>query len=247
MRRFCFQKGMKASRSLQQRRTFLCIIPEYCRSVRFNFGRFTEVVKPGLRLDLPFYHHHHVVSIAHQTVPLQQQEMVSRDNVSFVADALLQYQVEDPKKSLLNVKDCKTSLCNVAQLTIREFLSTMNIDDILHNREELSNNMKESMRDLETHWGVRVHRLQIRDIRIDETMRRALAKSAEAEQLRRAKIINAEADIATAEMYAKAAELLKDSNAMKLREMDLMTQVSREPGNTITFVPSALFEWFQKK
>jgi regulator of protease activity HflC (stomatin/prohibitin superfamily) len=223
----------------QCRRSFLCIIDENTRGVKLNFGKYRETLEPGIRLNIPILHEIYTVSLADRVQHLDKQSIISKDNVSFYIDSSIQYKVTDAKSVILNITDFKGALIEKTQMAIRQVLSSLEINEILHDMTSISDKIKLCMPNVENDWGIRIASIQIKDISFDESMKRAMAVKAEADRNAQAKIINAEADIKTAEMYSQAAKIYGENPiTMRLREFQLWNSVSKNPGSTIYVVPS---------
>jgi regulator of protease activity HflC (stomatin/prohibitin superfamily) len=234
--------------SRQQRRSFITIVQEYERGVRLRLGSFNSVVEPGIRLNIPIFHDLWKVDIRDRMVVLNKQEVITSDNVSCQVDAAFQYRVVDAKMAVLNTTNFSENLMSRTSLAIREILGQFSVDQILQERDRLSDTIRDKLSHLEEEWGVKVAMVQLNDIVFDDTMKRAMAKEAEAERTARAKIINAKADIETAKQYSEAADVYKENPiTMRLREMQLWQSVAREPGNFIAVVPSDILDMVKGK
>lgn len=179
---------------------------------------------------------------------INRQSLISKDNVSFYIDSSVQYKVVNAEKSILHVTDLDTMLLERCQMALRKVLSSLEINDILHDVEDTSLKIKNSVKNLENEWGIEIFNIQLRDISFDESMKRAMAVKAEADRNALAKMINAEADIKTAELYSKAAAVYAENPiSLRLREFQLWNSVSKNPNNTIYVVPSNLVDFFKNK
>lgn len=226
-----------------QKRTFFKIVPEYMRGIKMALGQFSENVSPGLNLNLPIYHRIILLDtrvIVH-TIPKMQ--VISSDNVTFEVDASIQYQVLDAKKAVLNVKDIDWAVSERCKMELRNALSSMTINDVLQKKAEISKMVLESMTKIQDEWGVNISTVQIRDIKFDESMMKAMSTVAEATRQAEAKIINAKSDIETAKQYAEAAKVYAENPmTVRLREFQLWNSVSKNPASTIFVVPSNLLD-----
>lgn len=230
----------------QNTRGFFTIIDQNERGIRLGFGKFKKVLEPGIRWNIPIYHTVWTVNVTHRVQDIPPQSLISKDNVSFSIDGSFQYQVVDPKKALLEVEDYRFALQERCKMQLRNDLSSMNIDDILHHREGISNRLIKKMEDIPKDWGIVISQINIRDISFEADMRRAMAAVAEADRNAKSKIINAEADVKTAEQYARAAEIYKENPVtMRLRELQVLSQVSKN-GNSTVFVPTSVMDSFKK-
>ena len=222
------------------------IVKAYQEGVWLAFGKYQNTKKPGFRLCIPFYHQTLVYDKRVFTVDLPKQKLVSTDNVTFHVDATLQYEISDVTKAALNVYGIDKSIQDRAQISIRNELSQVRIQDMLANRAEIGKKLVSSLHELIDEWGVHVHVLEPKNFEFDETMVRAMAKEAEAERSAKAKIIQANADIEVAEKYNEAAKFYKDDEvSMKLREINLVQSVAKEPSSKMIFVPTSFFQMFK--
>ena len=224
------------------------IVKAYEEGVWLAFGKYQSTKKSGFRLCIPFYHEALIYDKRIITVELPKQKLVSTDNVTFHVGATLQYQVNNPTKAALNVHELYVSIRDRAQISIRNELSAVEIQDMLANRAEIGRKLISSLSDLRDEWGVNVHVLEPSNFEFDETMVRAMAKEAEAARSAKAKIIQADADIEVAEKYQEAAKFYTDDEvSMKLREINLVQSVAKEPSNKMIFVPTSFFQMFNNK
>ena len=224
-------------------RGFFTIIPQYQRGVKLNFGKFVGVLEPGIRLNIPIYHSIYKADMRINTRDIEDQSMISSDNVTFYFDASVQYQIVDPKKALLGVGNLDASLVDRCKMQLRNVLSGMEVNDILNNREHVNTQLMCSMKDIADRWGVEISMLQIKDISFDDTMKRAMAVKAEADRNAEAKIINARADVETAKKYNEAAQIYAENPVtLRLREFQLWQSISKNPAASIYVVPSNLLD-----
>ncbi|MCH9613057.1 MAG: hypothetical protein S4CHLAM102_15610 [Chlamydiia bacterium] len=233
-----------------QRRTFFKFVHEYEKGVSFTFGKLTAVKNPGIRINIPVIQEMWQADMRTDLAKLPHQEVVTRDNVTIKVDGTAQYRVIDAKKAICSIagvgkksKGVKWMIMELAQLKMREVLSHYSVDEILQNREKLNQALLEGTQQLSGDWGVEVHSIRIKDIHFDDSMTRAMAKKAEAERTADAKLINANADVQTAEIYSKAAALYeKNPAAMRLRELEAVTRMATEKSNSFFVVPSQVFD-----
>lgn len=224
-----------------QSRNFFTIVPQYATGLRFGFGKYLGTIQPGIRLNLPFYHNVVEIDTRERTVPLPDQEIISRDNVSCFIDAAIQYKVSNPIKAFLEVEDFEENVLTRAELVTRETLGAWSINDMLHKKKELGEELRQQLLCLNDSWGIDITYFQVKKIVFDENMKRSMAKVAEAERTAQAKIINANVDVETAKKYAEAAEL-HTPESMRLREFQLLQSIAKEQGNTTIVVPTNVFE-----
>ncbi|EGG13466.1 Erythrocyte band 7 membrane like protein [Cavenderia fasciculata] len=231
-----------SSSSAFGKRSFFTVINQYENGVTFTLGRLTSVKGPGIRILIPMLQTMEIVDLRTTSIGLDRQEIITRDNISLVVDAVVYYKVIDPEKAVIKVVNHDKVISELAQVKIREILSQNTLDDVLHNREKFGSEIIERVRDISEEWGVVVERINLKDIKFEEGMVRAMAKKAEAERLREAKIISAESEVQTSQQILEAARMLECSPlAMRLRELDSLQQIAKESSNKIIFVPTSLF------
>lgn len=235
---------MKKQIDLMGSRNIVTIIPQYMEGVRMNFGKLGKILQPGLRLKIPIYHQVYKVDMREDIVKIPKQSLVSADNVTIHIDASVQYKVVDAKKSVLNVSNVEYSLTERCQMQLRNLLSSMNVNDILHKQGDISRTIINDLTQVENNWGIKIISVQIKDISFDESMKRAMATQAEANRQAEAKLINARADVETAKLYKEAAESYSENEvSLRLREFQLWSSVSKNPNNTIYVVPSNICDF----
>jgi len=218
------------------------------RGVRLSLGKFSGVLEPGLNLKVPIYHQVYKVDMRETLTQIPRQSLVSGDNVTIHVDASVQYKTIDAQKAILNVSGVQNSLIEKCQMQLRNILSTMDVNSILHKRGEISQKVIGELSQIENDWGIKVISVQIKDISFDESMKRAMATEAEAHRNAQSKIINAQADIETAKLYKEAAEIYAENPViLRLREFQLWSSISKNPNNTIYVVPSNICDLISSK
>eukprot|EP01133_Synstelium_polycarpum_P005628 gene5628-6492_t len=226
----------------QQQRTFLTVVNQYEAGVTFTLGRLTTVKKPGVRLLIPVLQEMQIVDLRTVSISLEKQEIITRDNISLVVDAVVYYRVVDPEKAIVKVSNHDKIIQELAQVKLREILSQNTLDEVLHNREKFGTEINESVREIAAEWGLLVERINLKDIKFEEGMSRAMAKKAEAERLREAKIIHAASEVQTSQQILEAAKMLEQSPlAIRLKELDALQQIAKEPSKSFIFVPTNMF------
>jgi regulator of protease activity HflC (stomatin/prohibitin superfamily) len=230
-----------------QTRNFFTIIPEYQRGIKLNLGKFSGVVEPGIRLNVPVYHQIYHVDMRDRTVQLQKQKVVTSNNVSYEVDGVLQYRIVDPRKAILEVNDIHSSIVERAQLEMKKSLAKTELDKLSMSRDEISSDLIKGLLPLEDKWGVKFQFFELREITFDDTLKRAMATVAEAELQAKAKVINAKADIETAKEYQKAAAVYSENpNTMRLREFQLWQTGFKDPATKFFVIPSNLLDFMKK-
>ena len=212
------------------------ILREYERAVVFNLGRFHAVRGPGLVLLVPFVQKMVRVDLRIQVIEVPSQDVISRDNVSMKVDAVLYFAVVDPEHAIIKVQDYLPATNMLAQTTMRAVLGQHDLDEMLSERKKLSTDVQ-AILDAQTEtWGIKVSNLEIRTVELTDNMVRAIAKQAEAERDRRAKIIHAEAEFQASQTLVNAANILASSPAaMQLRYLQTLTEIGAEQNSTVVF------------
>jgi regulator of protease activity HflC (stomatin/prohibitin superfamily) len=212
------------------------IIREYERAVVFTLGRFAGVKGPGLIIIIPLVQQ--IVRVDLRTIVLDvpSQDVISRDNVSVRVNAVLYFRVVDPDKSVIQVEDFMGATSQLAQTTLRSVLGKHELDEMLAERDKLNSDIQEILDTQTDAWGIKVANVEIKHVDIDESMVRAIARQAEAERNRRARIINAEGEQQAAEKLVEAAVILARSpEAMQLRYLSALHDIAGERSSTIVF------------
>ncbi len=212
------------------------ILREYERAVVFTLGRFQKVKGPGLVLLVPFIQEMVRVDLRIQVIEIPTQDVISHDNVSMKVDAVLYFNVVNPERAVIQVQSYLPATNMLAQTTLRAVLGQHELDEMLSERKKLSTDVQ-SILDAQTEtWGIKVSNVEIRTVELTENMVRAIAKQAEAERDRRAKIIHAEAEFQASQTLVNAARILSSiPAAMQLRYLQTLTEIGAEQNSTIVF------------
>ena len=212
------------------------IMREYERAVVFTLGRFSRVRGPGLVLLVPFIQEMVRVDLRIQVIEIPTQDVISRDNVSMKVDAVLYFNVVNPEHAIIRVQNYLPATNMLAQTTLRAVLGQHELDEMLSERKKLSTDVQ-SILDTQTEtWGIKVSNVEIRTVELTDNMVRAIAKQAEAERDRRAKIIHAEAEFQASQTLVNAAKILGSiPAAMQLRYLQTLTEIGGEQNSTIIF------------
>jgi len=212
------------------------ILREYERAVVFTLGRFQRVKGPGLVMLLPFFQEMVRVDLRIQVIEIPSQDVISHDNVSMKVDAVLYFNVVNPERAIIQVQHYLPATNMLAQTTLRAVLGQHELDEMLSERKKLSTDVQ-SILDAQTEtWGIKVSNVEIRTVELTENMVRAIAKQAEAERDRRAKIIHAEAEFQASQTLVNAAKILSSiPAAMQLRYLQTLTEIGAEQNSTIIF------------
>ncbi len=214
----------------------LRILREYERGVVFMLGRFWKVKGPGLVIILPGIQQMVRVDLRTVVFDVPSQDVISRDNVSVKVNAVVYFRVIDPAKAILQVEDFLNATSQLAQTTLRAVLGKHELDEMLAERERLNQDLQQLLDTQTDAWGIKVSNVEIKHVDIDESMVRAIAKQAEAERERRAKVIHAEGELQASEKLLAAAEILAvKPQAMQLRYLQTLSNIAGDRTNTIVF------------
>jgi regulator of protease activity HflC (stomatin/prohibitin superfamily) len=212
------------------------ILREYERAVVFTLGRFTGVRGPGLIFLIPWIQQMVRVDLRTVVMEVPSQDLISRDNVSVKVDAVLYFHVTDPEKSVIAVEQFIAATNMLAQTTLRSVLGQHDLDDMLAERTKLNTDVQDILDSRTKDWGIEVSAVEIRDVQLTENMIKAIAKQAEAERDRRAKVIHAEAEFQAAQTLVNAAKILASiPAAMQLRYLQTLTEIGGEHNSTVIF------------
>lgn len=212
------------------------ILREYERGVVFQLGRFWKVKGPGLILVIPGIQQMVKVDLRTLVLDVPTQDVISRDNVSVKVNAVVYYRVLDAEKAIIQVEDYHSATSQLAQTTLRAVLGKHDLDDMLAEREQLNNDIQHVLDAQTDAWGIKVANVEIKHVDLDESMIRAIARQAEAERERRAKVIHAEGELQASEKLMQAAEMLgRQSGAMQLRYMQTLSNIAGDKNSTIVF------------
>ncbi len=222
----------------------LKVLREYERAVVFLLGRFWRVKGPGLVLIVPGVQQMVRVDLRVVTLDVPPQDVISRDNVSVKVSAVVYFRVVDPQKAIIQVEKFLTATSQLAQTTLRAVLGKHELDEMLAERERLNLDVQRILDAQTDAWGIKVTNVEIKQVDLNESMVRAIARQAEAERDRRAKVIHAEGEKQAAQTLLEAAQMLaKQPEAMQLRYLQTMTQVAGDRGSTIVFpMPLQMFQ-----
>jgi regulator of protease activity HflC (stomatin/prohibitin superfamily) len=222
------------------------IVKEYERGVIFRIGRVQGGPKgPGLFILLPLVDRMVKIDLRTVTMEVPPQEIITRDNVPARVTAVIYFRVVDPNKSVLEVENHVLATSQIAQTTLRSILGQKNLDDLLTNREEINEELQEIIDEQTEPWGIKVSVVEVKDVEIPQNMQRAMARQAESERERRAKIIAAEGEYQASERLRQAADRLESPTALQLRLFQTMGEIATEQNSTIILpIPLDLFKPF---
>ncbi|WP_076409489.1 slipin family protein [Shewanella sp. UCD-KL12] len=225
------------------------ILREYERGVIFMLGRFYRVKGPGLIIVIPIIQQMVRVDLRTIVMDVPTQDVISRDNVSVRVNAVIYFRVLDSQKAIINVEDFLQATSQLAQTTLRSVLGQHDLDEMLANREMLNTDIQSILDTRTDGWGIKVSNVEIKHVDLNETMVRAIARQAEAERTRRAKVIHASGEMeASAKLVEAANKLAEEPNAILLRYLQTLTEIAGEKNSTILFpLPMDLLEGVMKK
>jgi regulator of protease activity HflC (stomatin/prohibitin superfamily) len=212
------------------------ILREYERGVVFTLGRFTGVKGPGLILLVPYVQQMVRVDQRTMVFDVPAQDVISQDNVSVKVNAVIYFRVVDPERAVIQVENYRQATSELAQTTLRSVLGKHDLDEMLSERDKLNNDIQELLDAQTDAWGIKVSNVEIKHIDLDESMIRVIARQAEAERERRAKVINAEGEQQAAQKLLEAAEVLSQRpEAMQLRYLNTLAVIGAQNSSTIVF------------
>ena len=212
------------------------VLNEYERAVVFTLGRFRGIKGPGLVLIYPIVQRMRKVDLRVIVLSVPKQDVITRDNVSVKVNAVVYFRIVDPGKAIIQVANAFDATSQVAQTTLRSVVGQHEMDDLLSQRDKLNTDLQRILDQSTEAWGIKVSTVEIKDVDLDETMVRAMAKQAEAERTRRAKIINAEGEKQAAQTLVEAAQALAAApNAMQLRYLQTLADIAHERTQLLVF------------
>ena len=226
--------------------TSIKILNEYERGVVLTLGRFTGVKGPGLIILIPGIQQMFRISTRVMVMDVPPQDVITRDNISVKVNAVIYFRVVNPQSAILNVDNFTYATSQLAQTTLRSVLGQQELDDLLAQRDKINQNLQQIL-DLHTEpWGIKISSVEVKNVDLPQDMQRAIARQAEAERERRAKIIHAEGEFQASQKLADAAKIMSTSPAaIQLRYLQTLTEISTEKTSTIIFpMPIDLIEMF---
>ncbi|MFF0222507.1 slipin family protein [Streptomyces sp. NPDC004629] len=225
------------------------VVKQYERGVVFRLGRLRpEVRGPGLTLVVPFVDRLRKVNMQIVTMPVPGQEGITRDNVTVRVDAVVYFQVTSPADAVVRVEDYRFAVSQMAQTSLRSIIGKSELDDLLSNREKLNQGLELMIDSPAVEWGVSIDRVEIKDVSLPETMKRSMARQAEADRERRARVINADAELQASKKLAEAAQQMADTPAaLQLRLLQTVVAVAAEKNSTLVLpFPVELLRFLEK-
>lgn len=229
--------------------SILRIIQEYERIVIFRFGRATGVRGPGVTFVIPGIEKVEFIDLRIRVIEIPRQEVMTIDNVPVATNAICFYKVRDPMKALLEVERYQEAIYQLAQATTRSVVGQSHLDDVLSNREVLNEKIKTTIGDATYNWGIDVAAVEIKDVELPDSMKRAMARQAEAERDKRGRIIQAEGEETASALLAEAAKILRGNpQGLHLRTLQTLTEIGAEnPTKTIMVIPIETLSSYKEK
>jgi regulator of protease activity HflC (stomatin/prohibitin superfamily) len=212
------------------------VVQQYQKGVVFFFGKITKIKEPGLTWIIPYFSYMRKVDLRTITLPIPAQQIITKDNVSLNLSAVAYYKVIDVTKSIVAIENVMSAINQISQTTMRNIVGKFQLDEILSERDVINTEIRTTLDARTEEWGVLVSAVEIKDIELPENMQRAMAKQAEAEREKRAKIIAAEGEFLSAQKLADAADVIAAHPiALQLRNLQTMAEISVEKNSTIIF------------
>ncbi|MGC9317106.1 MAG: slipin family protein [Armatimonadota bacterium] len=224
------------------------VVKEYERGVIFRLGRLVGARGPGLFYVIPIIEQMVKVELRVITYDVPRQEVITRDNVTISVNAVLYFRVHDPEASIVQVQDFMRATAQIAQTTVRSVIGESELDEVLAERDKINETLQRIIDDHTDPWGIKVTAVEVKDVELPEEMRRAIARQAEAERERRAKIIAAEGEFQASKRLSEAADIIgAHPPALQLRFLQTLVEISAEKASTVVFpLPMELFEVMQQ-
>lgn len=214
----------------------LKVVKQYERGVKFTLGKFTKIMDPGLRIVWPVIQSWERVDIRVKAVDVPDQDCITKDNISVNVNAVIYYQVSDAKKAIIEVERYFWAISQLAQTTMRNIVGEVELDELLSERDKISERIRDIIDKASDPWGIKVQNVDLKDVLLPQDMKRTISKQAEAEREKRAVIIKAEGEVIAAANMAKAANLLsKGPGALHLRTLQTLNDLSSDQSNTVIF------------
>ncbi len=223
-------------------------INQYQKGVKFTFGKYRGLIQPGWRLVFPIIQFYRKVDLRVRAVDVANQEAITKDNISVSVNAVIYYKIREADKVILAVENFSYAISQLAQTTMRDAVGKVDLDGLLSERDQVSENIRSVIDKATDPWGIEVINVELKDITLPEEMKRVIGKQAEAEREKRAIIIKAEGEVAAANNMARAAQILAGSTgALHLRTLQSINDISSDQSNTIVFaMPLEVLRAFEK-
>ena len=222
-------------------------VNEYERGIKFHKGKFLKIMEPGWRLVLPIFQSYKKVDIRTKVVDVPEQDAITKDNVSIRINAVIYYKIFDAAKAVLEVENSYYAVSQLAQTTMRNAVGSVSLDELLSEREKLSDSICKVIDEATDPWGIKVENVELKDLSLPEEMKRVIAKIAEAEREKQAVITKAQGEVEASENLAKAAKIMSSTpGALHLRTLSTINDISSDQSNTIIFaIPLEVLRAFE--
>ncbi len=212
-------------------------INQYERGILFTFGTYSGIMEPGWRLVLPIIQSYQKVDIRTKAVDVPDQNAITRDNVSVKVNAVIYYKVNDASKAIIEVEDFKNAISQYAQTTMRNIVGEATLDELLANRDQIADRIREIVEKETNAWGLHVQNVELKDVSLPADMERTIGKQAEAEREKRSVIITSEGELAASQNLAHAAQILASTpGALHLRTLQSINDMSSDQSNTVVYM-----------
>ena len=211
-------------------------IDEYERGIKFTTGKFSKIMNPGWNIVLPFIQSYKKIDIRTKAVDVPEQDAITKDNVSIRINAVLYYKIFDASKAIIAVEDYRYAVAQLAQTTMRNAVGAVSLDELLAERDKISEEICKIVDEATDPWGIKVENVELKDVALPEEMKRVIAKVAEAEREKAAVITKSAGEVEASENLAKAAEIMSSTpGALHLRTLSTINDISSDQSNTIIF------------
>lgn len=223
-------------------------IMEYERGLKFTLGRYTGDMTPGLNVVVPIFQSYERVDIRVKTIDVPKQDCITKDNVSVNVDAVTYYYVSDTKKAILDVENFYYAISQLSQTTMRDVVGEVSLDELLANRDALSDKIRNIIDKASDAWGLKVDKVELKHIELPQSLQRMMAREAEAEREKRGIIIKSQGEIEASQNLAEAAKTLaKSPGALNLRTLQTINDIAADPSQKFFFFPMDIIEAIKKK
>lgn len=222
-------------------------VNEYERGIKFNFGKFNSIMNPGWNFVIPIFQSYKKVDIRTKAVDVPEQDAITRDNVSVRINAVIYYKIFDASKAILEVENFYYAVSQLAQTTMRNVVGSVSLDELLAEREKLSESICKIIDEATDPWGIKVENVELKDVSLPEEMKRVIARAAEAERERAAVITKAQGEVEAAKNLAEAANTMANTpGALHLRTLSTISDISSDQSNTILMcLPMEILDAFK--
>jgi len=211
-------------------------INQYERGVKFMFGKYHKIMNPGWRIVLPVIQSYQKIDIRTKAVDVPDQNAITKDNVPVNVNAVIYYKVAEAEKAILEIENFKYAVMQYAQTTMRNVVGEVTLDELLASRDKVADRIEELVEKVSAQWGISVSSVELKDVKLPESMERTIAKQAEAEREKRAVIITSEGELAASQNMASAAAILSATpGALHLRTLQSINDISSDQSNTVVF------------